>query len=403
MRRLSVPALVLSLAGLLLPGGSPASASADDFYQPPATLPPGNGDLVWSQPSEFFLDPLKLVRSPAAVQRIMYRSTDAHGGAMAVTGTVLTPTEPWRGRGERPIIGYGVGTQGLGDQCAPSRQLAAGTEYEGAFLSGLLARGYGVVVTDYQGLGTPGVHTYVVRAATGHAMLDGIRAAQRLESADLPDAGPVALAGYSQGGGASAAAAELAPTYAPELDVVGAYAGAVPAELGEVARYLDGGVYAGFLLYAVNGLASAYPDLDPGSILNDAGDAAIAASQEQCTAETVTAYALTDSSTLTESGEPLEAFLDEEPFASIVAEQRIGERGPTAPTLVIHSALDDVVPYPQGREMARSWCREGTKVRFDTSVAPTHVGAAVAAFPVAFGWLEARFAGLPAVNSCGWF
>jgi hypothetical protein len=41
-------------------------------------------------------------------------------------------------------------------------------------------------------------------------------------------------------------------------------------------------------------------------------------------------------------------------------------------------------------------------VRFDTSVVPTHVGAAVAAFPVAFG-LEARFPGLPAPGKCGFF
>jgi hypothetical protein len=42
-------------------------------------------------------------------------------------------------------------------------------------------------------------------------------------------------------------------------------------------------------------------------------------------------------------------------------------------------------------------------VRFDTSAVPTHVGAAAAAFPVALDWLEARFAGVPAVSTCGLF
>jgi secretory lipase len=407
MRRREPPAvrrLTLGiLATLLLTAILAAPAAADDFYTPPATLPADDGDLIRSEPSAFYLDPLRTIRSPATVNRIMYRSTDAHGAPIAVTGSVLTPTTPWVGRGQRPVVGFAVGTQGLGDQCAPSRQLAAGTEYEGAFLSGLLARGYGVALTDYQGLGTPGVHTYVVRAATGHAVLDAVRAAQRLDAAALPDAGPVAVAGYSQGGGGSAAAAELEPTYAPELDLKGAYAGAVPAELGAVARFLDGGAYAGFMLYAINGLDSAYPQLDMPSVLNDTGDAAFAASQGQCTVETVARYAFVRSSSLTTTGESASSLLQREPFRSVAAEQRIGDRPPTAPALVVHSALDDVVPYAQGRAMARSWCAKGARVRFDTSAAPTHVGAAAAAFPVALDWLEARFAGVPAVSTCGLF
>ena len=395
--------LMLAVLAVLPTAVMAAPARADDFYTPPSTLPATNGDVVRSEPSAFHLDPLRTIPAPATVHRIMYRSTDAHGAPMAVTGAVLTPTKPWAGRGQRPVVGYAVGTQGSGDQCAPSRQLAAGTEYEGGFLSGLLARGYGVAVTDYQGLGTPGVHTYVVRAATGHAVLDAVRAAQRLDVAGLPDAGPVALAGYSQGGGGSAAGAELEPAYAPELDLRGAYAGAVPAALDAVARSLDGGAFAGFMLYAINGLDAAYPELDMPTVLNDAGDAAFVATQGQCTVETVANYAFVRSSSLTVSGESASALLEREPYRSVIAEQQIGIRSPVAPALVVHSTLDDVVPYAQGRAMARSWCAMGARVHFETSVAPTHVGAAAAAFPVAFGWLEARFAGLPAVGNCGRF
>jgi fermentation-respiration switch protein FrsA (DUF1100 family) len=396
-------ALRVLTAALLAALVAAAPAAAQDFYTPPDTLPLNNGDVIRSEPAVFYLDPLRTLRSPATARRIMYRSTDAKGRPMAVTGTVLTQDKPWIGRGQRPVVGFAVGTQGLGDQCAPSRQLAAGTEYEGAFLSGLLQRGYGVVVPDYQGLGTPGVHTYVVRAATGQAVLDAIRAAQRLDGSGLPRSGPVALAGYSQGGGGSAAAAELEPGYAPELDLRGAYAGAVPAELGSIARFLDGGLYAGFLLYAVNGLYAAYPELDAPGVLNDRGDAALAATQGQCVAETIAGYAFTRSSSLTVTGESVDALLQRDPYRSIAAEQRIGDRRPAAPVLVVHSRLDDVVPYPQGRDMARSWCAKGARVRFDTSFAPTHVGAAAAAYPIALAWLEARFAGLPAAGNCGAF
>jgi hypothetical protein len=118
------------------------------------------------------------------------------------------------------------------------------------------------------------------------------------------------------------------------------------------------------MLYAVNGLYAAYPQLDVPGVLNDTGDAAFAATQGQCTAETVANCAFVP---------------------------------------VVHSTLDDIVPYAQGRAMARSWCARGARVRFDTSVALTHLGAAATAFPAAFSWLEARFAGVPAVSTCGRF
>ena len=171
-----------------------------------------NGDDD-SEPGAFYLDPLKAFKVKANVHRIMYRTTDRVGKSIAVTGTVLTPRTPHHD--PRPIIAFAPGTQGLADKCAPSRQMAEGTEYEALPIKKLLDQGYAVVVTDYQGLGTPGVHTYMNREVQGRAVLDSVRAAQRLDEADLPDAGPVALYGYSQGGGAAASAAELAQPTRP--------------------------------------------------------------------------------------------------------------------------------------------------------------------------------------------
>ncbi|GAA2807864.1 lipase family protein [Saccharopolyspora taberi] len=380
------------------------TAASPDFYTPPAPLPPSeNGDVIRNEPADFFLDPAKLTRAPADVQRIMYRSTDANDRPVAVTGTVLTPHVPWKGEGPRPVIGFATGTQGLGDQCAPSRQMAAGSEYEGMFISGLLLRGYGVVVTDYEGLGTPGLHTYAVRAAQGHAVLDAVRAAQRLPEADLADDGPVAVGGYSQGGGASAAAAEMQPEYAPELDLRGAYSGAPPAELGAVGEFLDGSHAVAFLGYAAVAMNEAYPELGVPDLLNDEGKRKLAEFSEECTVESIAKHAFTRTETLTKDGRPITAYLSEEPFASKIAEQRIGLTPPGAPVFVSHTTLDDIVPFEQGRQMARDWCDRGATVQFDTLVIPTHVGAAPEAAARAFGWLEGRFAGDPAPDNCGSF
>ncbi len=406
-RRLS-RLLTLSLAVATGLGAVTATAAAtparESFYQPPTPLPPGEpGDIIRHEPSTFYLDPASLTQAPADVHRIMYRSTDTHGDPMAVTGTVLVPDVPWKGGGERPIIGYAVGTQGQGDQCAPSKRLAAGNEYEGLFLQGLLLRGYAVAVTDYEGLGTPGVHTYVNRASQAHAVLDSIRAAQQLDVAGLPDDGPVATSGYSQGGGASAAAAELQADYAPELEFQGSYAGAVPADLGAVGAFLDGGAYAGFLGYSVNSFAAAYDGPDLAEVFNDRGERVLEQIEHQCVGETIAKNAFTHSSALTEDGRPLGAYLDEEPYASILDDNLIGKRPPEAPVLVAHSALDDVVPYEQAREMARSWCERGATVQFTTYPTPTHVATAAAAFPKAFAYLGTLFSDREAPANCGGF
>jgi hypothetical protein len=90
-----------------------------------------------------------------------------------------------------------------------------------------------VVATDYEGLGTPGPHPYLVGASEGHSVLDAVRAADRL--GDAHAGGPAALWGFSQGGHAVLWAGELASSYAPELRL----AGVVSASPGGVILALD--------------------------------------------------------------------------------------------------------------------------------------------------------------------
>lgn len=375
----------------------PSAASAADFYTPPSDVSGEPGTVVRSEPSVFYLDPLKLLKAPADVTRVMYVSANADEPTV-VTGTVLKPRTPWVGPGERPVVAYAVGTQGMADRCAPSQQLAAGTEYEGAFIKGLLARGYTVTVTDYEGLGTPGVHPYVDPRSLGRNVLDSVRAAQELGI--VTSTAPVLVSGYSEGGNAAAGALEMAADYAPELALKGGYAGAVPADLARVAPKLDGSPYAAFLGYAVAALDDAEPQLGIRDLLNARGKEFLDQVQETCLIDGVTTYAFTRTSTLTLDGRPISAYLSRPDIAAALAERRLGTKAPTVPSLVAHSGLDDVVDYAQGRDMARSWCSKGAKVRFQTLLTPTHVGGAVAGFPNAFLFLEGRVAQKPLAFSC---
>ncbi|MGO2004417.1 lipase family protein [Arthrobacter rhombi] len=377
------------------------SRSVDsDFYTPPASLPSADGALVRSEPADFFLDPVKLIRPDATVTRMMYKSTDSHGEAMAVTGTVLVPTKKWSGAGERPVIGYAVGTQGLADKCAPSRQMGVGQEYEGPMMTALLESGYALAITDYEGLGTPGSHTFMARASQGHALLDGVRAAQDLGVKGLDVDNPVALMGYSQGGGASAAAAELAPEYAPEMKLKGAFAGAVPADLSEVADSLDSGLYTAFLLFAIDGVGTSN-GLEPESYLNAQGMKEMEAARSECTVEAIGSHAFVDTTKLTKSGKKLSDVADEPQFQAALKEQEIGAgRKPEVPVLLSHSLLDDVIPYATGRDLAKRWCAQGVNVSWDATAGPTHIGGYVAAVPQALYFLKSRFDGKRPLSSC---
>lgn len=368
---------------------------ADPFYDAPDTLPSAPGTLVKAERGRFYIDPFKLIPAPARVERIMFTTLDRLRRPIAVTGTVLTPTRPRTQRDDRGLVAFAVGTQGMGTQCAPSRQMAAGREYESVFITGLLARGYHVVVPDYQGLGVDGTHTYMSRQVQGHVVLDALRAAQALDNPEIPDDGPVAIAGYSQGGGAAASAAELWHEYAPELDVKGAVCGAVPADFPLVARMLDGSPYFAFLGYALVGLSSDYGiDLSP--LLNERGLAVAGALTNQCMFESLRRYAFTRSDTLTADGRSIGSMLRDEPFATIVAEQQLGNgRYPRTEALVSHSRLDDVVPFECGRGLAERWAGQGGRVRLSTNYAPTHAAAALTSYGTAFSFLNGRFAGRP--------
>src|SRR4030095_15388970 len=87
--------------------------------------------------------------------------------------------------------------------------------YEAANVQALLDKGWAVAVTDYEKIGKPGDHTYVIKDAEAHAVLDLIRASQRLPGSGIAGNAPVGIWGYSQGGQAAAAAAGQGSTSAP--------------------------------------------------------------------------------------------------------------------------------------------------------------------------------------------
>ncbi|MGY5045176.1 lipase family protein [Streptomyces sp. 900105755] len=391
------------------------------FYDPPATLPTADGALVRTGPLPLALSLPSLSGSlPGTATRLMYKSTDSAGDPVAVTGAYIEPTAPWLGPGARPLVALAPGTMGQGDQCAASMGLqyplilngrTVSVGYEDLSIYRLLAEGVAVVVTDYVGLGaTDRVHTYVNRLDGAHAVLDAVRAARHLAGASVTAASRVGLFGYSQGGGATAAAAELQPAYAPDITLSGTYAGAPPADLTAVTAAIDGSDLAGALGWAVNGFVQADPALRPvvDAHLGTTGRAALADLATMCVGDALLAYGSRHSTAWTNDGSSVSQVIAEEPvLQAFLDDQRIGRTAPASPVRLATGVSDDLVPHAQARQLAVDWCDRGADVTYVPVLLPStgrallnHLEPLLTDQGDAIAWLTARLTGVPAGSNC---
>jgi pimeloyl-ACP methyl ester carboxylesterase len=378
---------LLGLVALVAVTVSCGSPPQPGFYQPPANLSGRPGDVIATVETNFGLN--GDVRSTA----IKYRSTSATGKANYVTGTLLVPKAAWTGGGPRPLVSFAPGTQGVGDSCAASTTMTNSTFYQQATVQSLLGKGWAVAVTDYEGIGTPGDHTYVVKDAEAHALLDIVRAAQRLSGSGIAANAPVAFWGYSQGGQAAAAAAEAEATYAPELNVVGTAAGGVPSNLASLGEYLDGpgNFWFTFLALAALGLNAAYPELHLESYLNDAGRQLLDQGRQSCLIDGL----------LLASGHHISDYTTTDPLAqpdwqARLAQQDLGNVAPAAPVLLYHGNTDEIIPFEQGTRLRDAWCARGARVQFSEEATDHIFGVLIDQS----AWLDARFKGQPFTPTC---
>lgn len=435
-RRVSAAVFAVVTTAALIPGaaavpgtpgtpGTPGNAAprveawdADPFYDTAGLQLAVPGEVLRTSDASYAVAP-GVPGVPDRAQKIMYTATDMAGEPVAVSGYTVEPTVDWPGEGPRPTVVIGRGTVGQGDQCAPSRNWPLDNQpfptdsgrtvaLEGVYDAVFAVQGIRVVVTDYVGMGTPGMHTYMNRAEQAHAMIDAARAVRTLVEARGEAFGQVGFYGHSQGGGAAAAAVEAVAVYAPDVDTAGAYASAPPADLVEVQRTIDGSDLVGAIGFAVNGLVERYPELqrELDTHLSDQGHAVLDEVAHMCTDEISDAFRYQTTDRWTTDGRRLNELLDEIPEGvRAMNDQRIGHGTPAAPTMVVSGRFDRTVAYRQARDLSADWCRAGASVVFRDDVLPeisdrNHFlqAASGGAFGVPF--LVERFHGVPVAGEC---
>jgi hypothetical protein len=369
---------------LVAPGRRQRNAATDGFYLPPADFGPGRpGELLKAEPIDVYLVPGARMRARA--WRILYRSTSALGEPRAVSGTVLLPAR--RGRGPRPLIGYAIGTHGIGDSAAPSRLLPRGLDWEAGLMAMLLARGWGVAVTDYEGLGTPGDHVYMVGRALGPNVLDAMRAARELHPQELPDGGAASVIGYSEGGFAAAWAAQLQPEYAPDVKLAAVAAGAAAANIEAAGPGLDGSFFSFFTAYGGIGYAAAYPELDLDSYLTPKAREEIGFLRES----NILQAAIRGPHHMRSDEFTQPNVLQMPAWRRRLRENRLGEIKPGAPVLLHHARRDQIVSFEHSVGLRDDWLALGADVRlYVTRGGVDHITGALAGMPIAIDWVARR-------------
>lgn len=291
LRRALRATLMLMLAvALTVPGVAHAAApnwSGLDarYYDGPIPAP---GNLI----DTVALAPELSVAGAGPAYRILYSTTDQHDAPAVSTAAVFVPRTP-APPGGYPVIAWAHGTVGLGDDCTPSALPRIPRDDE--YLSHWLNEGYVIVASDYAGLGTPGLMSYLNSVTTAHGVIDSVIAAHRMDIALSPK---WAIVGQSQGGGAAVASARWATEFSAGsgLDYRGVVATGTPANIQKFVAQAGpelqlpelGPVANAYTAYIIAALREARPDLDVNRVLSPAGLNAAAR------AETVCVHPLTD-------------------------------------------------------------------------------------------------------------
>lgn len=398
--------------GLCAPG-VPIGPEGEKFYDPPSPLPKGNhGDLIWA----------RRVDAPkgSSACRILYRSTLQTGKPVAVSGIVAWPDAPAPRTG-RNVVAWAHGTVGGPRQCAPSAVPNPATDLVGYYtydspwgidvgvpaLTPFLDSGDVVVGTDYQGLGTPGVHQYTVAVTETNNVLDSVRAARQITATHANR--KAAVLGWSQGGGAAAFIAQNYRAYTPETQMVGIAALAPAANLGPDFRGLvlpgptdatSASHNAALRTNVYRGFLAAYPELKATDVLKPAGLQALSGDGVAC----IEHFADVIQNNVGNVGQ-LDTLFQPLTVVPEVWHQRFSENtaglvASVAPILVMQGTADTVINPNSTDEYVKRACSFNKPVEYTKYQGATHQTIPNVAEPEYLGWIADRFAGRPAPSNC---
>lgn len=401
---------VLVAAGLVaLPSaasasGPPATPDHDAFYHYTGRTPLSHirpGTVLKTRSIHVAMG---TTSTPVSGEQLLYRTTGQLGQPTVAVTTVIAPTPV-------PVlpdmVEYLSFYDGLGAQCDPSYTLAGGnpgaqneseTEEEELLISWYLSMGWIVTVPDFEGTHLD----WMAGRESGYGTLDAARATESY--LHLAATTKIGLSGYSGGSVAGDWASELAPTYAPKLNIVGAALGGIPVDYAHLFAYINGdAVYSSVDPGMLLGLARAY-HLNLAPYLSSYGAKLVKAESHACIQSVFGDY---PGLTYQRLFKPkYQDFMRIKRFARILNDQIMGSvpGHPRTPFLMgvgnVDGTGDGVMRADDVEALAHEYCRQGVAVQFKEYKGASHVTAGAYFEPATGPFLQERFAGVPFHGNC---
>jgi uncharacterized membrane protein HdeD (DUF308 family) len=381
----------LGLLGISAKIHEGSASEPDEFYAAPSDAPDEPGVLLRSEPFQ------QGVPEGAQAWRILYTTTRSDGDPAVASAIVLVPTDGVAG--PRPLVAWAHGTTGFAPKCAPSNLQQPFLVGATPALDQVVAKGWAFVATDYVGLGTEGPHPYLIGEPEGRSVLDSIRAARQLDDVELEDRAVVW--GHSQGGGAALWTGILAPSYAPDANVIGVAALSPATVLPTLFDHVkDEPVGKLMGSYVLSAYSETYPDVEIGDYVRAEARVLFDETAEKC---------LSGPEALVAVGEAVATppYFSQSPADGPLG-ARLEENVPTgridAP-LLIGQGLTDVLVLPSvQKQFVAERCADGQALEYRTYKGFDHVGVVLdPASPLPddlVTWTQDRFDGKPLRAGC---
>ena len=335
--------------------------------------------------------------------QLLYRTQDERRKPSVTVTTVVNPTGPVNGG----LVAYLSFYDALGDKCSPSYTLRGGDPgqdnmelavSEMGLVSALASQGYAVTVPDFEGVD---LH-WVAGHESGWSTLDSIRATESYLGMSTTQ--KVGLFGYSGGSIAGEWASELAPSYSPELNIVGSAIGGIPVHLAHNLAYVNGSEsWSGVIPAVLVSLGRAF-GIGMKRYTNKYGRQVSSEVKDQCIGSFNGNYPGLKVQDLLKK--KYRAFLKIPKIAKTINKLIMGST-PGRPQMPLFMAVgnadgtgDDVMIAKDVEALAHQYCAEGATVQFKVFSGAKHTEAGLQFFPQAMQFLGERFAGTPFAGNC---
>ena len=407
MRRILAVAGLLALVAIgaqVTPAraATPTLPSSDPFYTysgstPLAQIAPGA--VLRVRPVQVVIEG---VPTPYGAEQVLYRTTGELGQPAVTVATIVKPAATV---GATKLISYQTFYDALGSECDPSYTLQGGNpsysdaQDDAALMQDYLQAGYTVVTADYEGENLD----WAAGQESGYNTLDGIRAAENALGASSST--QVGMVGYSGGSIATEWASELAPAYAPELNIVGVAEGGIPVDYAHNLTYINGDNdgWAGVIPAVLVGVSRAY-GINLNTYLSAYGQQVIGQVTDECINNFAGSY---PGLTIQQLLKPqYQNFLAIPTFANVINSLIMGS-APGDPTEPLFMGVgnsdgtgDGVMVAADVEALAHEYCQQGVPVEFTQYQNLDHEEAIAPFESGALAFLQARFAGSAPVSGC---